>query len=201
MNDRFEETGPLVEIPAILRKHEDGKLHHECIECGTGLLQEGKRYVIERALRRYPGVERLDTIFEYAICLDCAEELHNSFSIESREAIIDFFMKSKTFMTRGQMIRFAIEGGRTSHLGLWFDRCAITGEEVSGMEEYQVAAFCVGDRLELSLLPYVIGGAAADQLMGRLSNKTIDDLDDFSGRHFGLPPEFGEKPRRMVPVL
>lgn len=201
MNDQFDETGPLVEIPANLRRHEDGGLHRECIECGVGLLEGGRRYIIERAFRRYPGVETLDTIFEYAICLGCAEELHNSFSLESRGAITDFFLKSKTFVTRSQIIRVAILGGRTSYLGLWFDRCAISGEEVSGMEEYQVAAFCVGDKLELSVLPYAIGGAAADQLMEKLSNQTIDDLDDFSGRHFGLPPEFGEKPRRMVPVM
>ena len=33
------------------------------------------------------------------------------------------------------------------------------------------------------------------------ANETIDQLDDFSGRHFGLPPEFDQRPRRVMPVL
>jgi hypothetical protein len=43
--------------------------------------------------------------------------------------------------------------------------------------------------MQLSLLPYALGGEAIDEIGGLLSNKTIGEIDGFMDEHFGLPPE------------
>ncbi len=201
MSDYEELDGPEVEIPSLLHQHESGELFGACIECGIGLLDGKTDYLIEKAFRRYPGFRISDTVFEFAICMPCMERLYEQHSKESREAIENFFLENNHFMTRGQHLYFLAELSTPPALENWLGGCAITGEPTDDLEEYQVAAICRGGKMLLSIFPYIISGKAMDQLVNLLSNQTIDNLDDFSGRHFGIPPEFDEKPRRVVPVM
>ena len=50
-------------------------------------------------------------------------------------------------------------------------------------------------------MPYVIGGAAVDEIAHMLSNKTIDDLRGFMGDNFGIPPEFRDLFKDRTPVI
>lgn len=194
------EGGPRGAIPPLFRDHEGG-VFRRCLECEVDLVASGDPYFIEKAFRTYPGFGTSDTIFEYAVCLPCMERLYESYSKESRRAIEEYFYSNRTFLERSMGRLISVEEGLDDDLGEWIGTCALSGRPVTELEEYQIAALCVGEELVLSHLPWLISGEAIDGLLGLLSNETIDQLDDFSGRHFGLPPEFDAQPRRVMPML
>ena len=198
--DYVPEGGPRGVIPPLFRNH-DGAMFRRCLECEVDLVASGDPYVIEKAFRVYPGFGTTDTVFEYAICLPCMERLYETYSKESRAAIEEYFYANETFLARSVGRLIAVEEGLGEDLGDWIGTCALSGRPVADLEEYQIAALCTGEELVLSHLPWLISGEAIDGLLGLLSNETIDQLDDFSRRHFGLPPEFDARPRRVMPML
>ncbi|MCB0713570.1 MAG: hypothetical protein KDD67_14680 [Ignavibacteriae bacterium] len=188
---------PTTPIPHIFRSHETGELYTNCIECFRSLLDSETEYLIEKAFRTYPGFAISDTVFEYAICMSCAEEITKSLSRESRTRLEQYFSSGINLQER---MKWTEE--ENIDFGKWVATCAIKGTRVEGLTEYQVVAHCKGDQLILSVFPYLIGEEALNEMGELLSNETLEIFDDFGGRHFGLPPEFSDKLRpRFMPVL
>ena len=193
--DRFL---PLAPLPRAFGSHETGEPFERCLECNQFLLEPGTEYVIEKAFRSYRDFNISDTIFEYAICMSCAEEITNSLSKESLRQLENYFAKN---IHLGERMYWAMQEPLPD-LSQWLSSCAIKGTPVEELAEYQIIGHCSGDQLVLSIFPYLIGGKALDEMAALLSNTTLDILDDFGGRHFGLPPEFSDVPRRrFMPVL
>ena len=80
-------------IPEEFYSFNTGKPFERCIDCDKYLL-DGEPYMIEKAIRQYPGYSAKDIIFEYAMCVDCAERLKNEMSQESMASIQKFFMSN-----------------------------------------------------------------------------------------------------------
>ena len=72
------------------------------------------------------------------------------------------------------------------------DRCAVTGERRSQMEEYQISAMCQGDSLMLDMPPHLLGGTAMETIMELMSNETLDQWNRFRNDFLGPSPEIGE---------
>ncbi|MCE2504462.1 MAG: hypothetical protein J4G05_10460 [Chlorobi bacterium] len=189
---------PWVPLPGVFGSHETGEPFERCIECDCFLLEPGTEYIVEKAFRCYRDFSISDTVFEYAMCMECAEEMTNSLSRESLGRLENYFSQNVNLRER---LSWATQD-RPSDPGQWLSSCAIKGTSVEDLSEYQIVGHCTGDQLVLSIFPYLIGGEALDEVGVLLSNKTLDILDDFGGRHFGLPPEFSDLPRtRFMPVL
>lgn len=189
---------PLAPLPRAFGSHETGEPFERCLECNQFLLEPGTEYVIEKAFRSYRDFNISDTVFEYAICMNCAEEMTNSLSKDSLSSLESYFAKN---IRLGERISWAMKDPLPDP-GIWLSSCAIKGTPVEELSEYQIVGHCNGNQLILSIFPYLIGGEALDEMAALLSNKTLDTLDDFGGRHFGLPPEFSDMPkRRFMPVL
>ena len=184
-------------LPKLLHSHETGAPLEHCIECSRSILDSDTDYLIEKAFRSYQGFGVSDTIFEYALCMECCNGLFSQVSTESARRLDDYFKANMNYAERMGWLR-----EMPPDFGKWLSCCAIKGTPVTELAEYQIVAHCHGDQLILSVFPYLIGGEAMDELCELLSNKTIDLLDDFSGRHFAPPPEFTDtRPRRILPVL
>ena len=188
---------PTVAVPRLFRSHETGEPYRNCIECSGSLQGTETEYIIEKAFRSYLDFHISDTVFEYAMCMECAEEMTNSLSRESLGRLESYFAEGLNLEER---MLWGLE--ENPDFGKWVAACAIKGTPVENLNEYQVVAHCKGDRLILSVFPYLIGGEALDEMSGLLSNETLDIFNDFGDRHFGIPPEFRHTLRpRFMPVL
>ena len=184
MSEQSENNPRLV--PKEFHSLETGKPFDACIDCGKYLLDD-EPYMIEKAIRQYPGFTAQDAIFEYAICQSCADRLKNDLSEESLENIQKFFnhnIKPENFF----------DGRETS-------QCLISDKRQNELQEYQIYAYCHGKYLAPHVSPpFMISGQILDQLADLLSNDTIDQLNDFMDKHFGPPPELEDLPigRRLI---
>lgn len=184
-------------IPKEFMSAETNDYFQHCIECDRPLLNEETDYFIEKCIRTYPDFTATDTVFEYAICISCAEKMRAKLSKESLEAI-ENFMKHKVDPFRHQA--FISNHPEPEN---WTGQCLVSGRSKTDVEEYQVYAHCRGTSLVHGMqMPYMISGEVLDQVSQLLSNETLDELDNFMNDNFGPPPELEELlPRRKVVLI
>ena len=177
-----------VPIPPIFHSLlKDGPFTH-CLDCNKELIEADESYVIERVFR---GTE---PIVEYAMCFDCREKLCSELSRESLQRIEAHFEERVVLEDRVDlMMRESAED-----VGQWIDACLVTKQKRADCQEYQIMAACKGNRLALGPTPFMISGAAAEEVSKLLSKQTRERLGDFTETHFGMPPEFCDSPQ---PVL
>lgn len=176
------------EMPKQFYSYASGEPFTHCISCNMDLLSSGTHYVIEKAIRKYKGYTAEDVVFEYAMCLSCAEKMRQELSKESLERINRYFEQHVDLEKRRKELLENKEFNPDS----WTSKCLITGESVNDVEEYQIFAHCSGNGLMYSFMPYMISNKASDEIAVLLSDKTLDELDGFIDNHFGLPPGFKE---------
>lgn len=177
--DEPENAFPWEPIPDLFRNI-DGQLMDRCVVCGQYLLDDGTQYVIERAFRRS------EVIFEYAMCLDCHDQIRKELSVESVRRIEHYFGEHCDFEQRNRQL---LEARRTKGYqeSDWLEHCLIKQTPVSECEEYQIYAQCDGKDMLLAYMPYAISGAAIDDVLALLSPQTLGAIDDFTGKYLGLP--------------
>jgi len=122
------------------------------------------------------------------MCMECAEKMRRQLSQESLERIGNYFEKHVNVQDK---INHFLEHNYTS-VDDYLSACLISGSPIDGLNEYQIFAHCEGENLLLSFFPYMISHAVIEEMQELLSAKTKDELDDFTGRHFDLPPEWKE---------
>lgn len=182
------------EIPRIFKRHVTGEYFDRCITCDTYLLDSKVPYLIEKAVRKYPGYEATDIIFEYAMCIDCAGKMRQELSQESLQNIQQYLEQKVNFYDRSEDLEDCNDPQA------WLSHCIITGKQIQTLNEYQILAYCDGKELHFSGMPYMISGEAADEITNLLSNKTIGEMNRFIDENFGLPPEL-KKSIKDHPVL
>ncbi len=175
-----------LKIPKLFYSDASGQPFDKCIDCNKNLLKGNQEYVIEKAFKKYVDYEVNDTIFEYAICINCAETLFMSFSESSRKAIESYFEKHINIEDHLSRLSGTEHFNINDHL----NTCLIKGLAIENLQEYQMVCYCRGDQISLLRPPYMISGEAADEVMQLLSNATIDILNRFTDEFLGLPPEF-----------
>ncbi|ELR68751.1 hypothetical protein C900_05847 [Fulvivirga imtechensis AK7] len=196
MNEK-ETYPPKIDIPKEFHSFSKGDLFDTCIECDRFLLEEGTEYFIEKAIKTYSGYQATDVIFEYAICLDCAEKMRKRMSIESMRSIEDYFARNVDFHERMELMQ-----ANPHNPEAWMDKCMVNGHSKYQLNEYQIYAHCNGKHMELTHMPYLISGEVIDELTHLLSEKTLDELDGFFNNHFGPPPELMEPlPRKRIALI
>ena len=175
----------LQDIPEEFYEFESQQPFHNCIECGKKL--DGQTpYMIEKALRKYPGYTAIDTIIDYAICMDCAMEMRNSLSVHSREQMDAFFSQHMS------KLEFARKEDGSIDVDKCLSKCLVTGKSVGEMKEYQIYALCQGDKLSDMVPPYLVSEEAIEMLLPLLSSETTDFLTGFLNKHFSPDPSIME---------
>jgi hypothetical protein len=175
---------PVTDIPKIFLPHQSDGPFSTCVNCDRNLLDENTDYVIEKAVRQYREYGTQDVIFEYAMCMSCAELMRQELSRESLQRVQDYMQKSNLAASRQTLI-----DRNNWNIQDWISHCAVSGESVEQQDEYQLFAHCRGGQLVFSAMPYMISGTVAEAMAELLSAKTRDELNRFVDDNFGLPPE------------
>ena len=176
---------PVTDIPPIFYPYKEVTPFSNCISCDRYLLDNDVEYIIEKAMRCYPEYASTDVIFEYAMCMACAEKMRQELSKDSLARIQDFMQHNSRLMEQSQ--RLISENNWK--VDDWISNCAINGASIEEQEEYQLFAHCRGNQMILSVMPYMVSGAAIEQMAELLSPKTRDELNRFIDDNFGIPPE------------
>lgn len=163
------------------------KPFEECLSCGTSLLEPEVRYVIEKAVKRFPDLDTEEVIFEYAMCLNCAQSLRENLSKDSRERI-DLYMRERMLEVTRNFREYQEQGDPEASI----KNCIITGKGIGSVMNYQLYAHCQGGKIIPDEGPFMISGQALEEIAELLSDKTRDELDDFINNNFGLPPEYAD---------
>ncbi|WP_066833642.1 hypothetical protein [Rufibacter ruber] len=176
-------------VPALFYSSETGQPFRHCLTCDGHLLQDGTPYLVEKAIRNYPGAGLQDVIFEYAMCLTCAQQLREELSVDSRTRIDAYFSENVNLVARREALLSLPDPLRLEN---WLSHCLITGTSLERCTEYQLFAQCDGGDLLFGYMPYVISGEAMEEIQELISPHTREILDNFMDTHFGLPPELRE---------
>ena len=164
------------DIPKEFYSFETNALFESCIECEKYLLDEDTEYIIEKAVKNYEGYSARDTLFDYAMCMDCAEQMRKGISKESRESMMRYFQDNMNAMTRLEMqMQSPAEN---------LKKCLIKRRGIDDWQDYQIYAHCKGGKLNMENPPYMISGEVMEELFPLLSNKTIDGMNEFLDKHF-----------------
>ncbi len=181
----MEDKNLYQEIPKEFYSFETNQPFDRCIECNTFLL-DGKEYFIEKAIRKYRGYSATDTIFDYAICVDCAMKMRNEFSKESMTKLDAYFQSGILNIQQAEPTEKDLD------MDQCLGRCIIKNQSLWDLDEYQIYAYCKGDKLFKGIPPYMVGGPAIDDVLPLLSNPTTDFLNGFYDRHFKPDPSLME---------
>jgi hypothetical protein len=177
-----------VDIPKVFHSSETDKPFSHCVSCERFLLADNEQYVIEKAIKNYQKFNTSDTIFEYAMCMECYERIQKSLSDTSKQNIENYFNQNVDLVSR----RDALVREGDLRAENWISSCVVKGTPVRDLNEYQVVCQCVGDKMLFTYLPFMIGGDAMDEVVQLLSNKTIGEIDGLYGDFFGLSPELSD---------
>ena len=190
-----------------------------CIECDTPLHDGLVPYAVQK---HYVAGE---AVFEMAICVQCAAQLQEEFSTESRESLIDV-IRSAPERRRRQEEADAdppLEATSADDLEEHLEElhrtgsirreqamscCAICAKPRSECHRYSLGTACLG----LSLLtaapdadnlgsPFLICEDCERQLNECISQQTRDAWDQFVEENFDGPPEMAVDPHDLVAIF
>jgi hypothetical protein len=188
-----EYLGP---IPEEFFCFETNQPFTECLVCGKDLTTGNTDYFVEKAIKNYPEHKVDDVIYEYAMCLNCAQRMNGQMSDESMRKIQAYFAEHKDFMDN-MMLH---QSGQGLDITKNLKNCVITKKPARMLSEYMIYGHFRGDKMVLTTMPYLLSGQIMDEITDLLSNETLGEIDDFMGHYFGGPPELEElwKTRRPV---
>jgi len=170
-------------IPKEFYSFETGSPFTKCLECHCDLMN-GQPYLIEKAFKNHIEYQVKDTVFDYALCMNCAEQLKDEMSKESMQALMRFFSERINF------------GDHISRMHLSpltnIQSCMITGKDANDCPEYQIYAYCVNDTISNDMPPYMVSGEVMEEILPLLSKETKDDLNGFFNKHFSPDPSLME---------
>ena len=176
----------LTPIPKLFKSDLTGDSFKQCISCECDLEAKPEGYLIEKALKPYLGFKSYSTIFEYAMCFPCMEKMKNELSESSKANVQNYFMKHVKFEAK------ATVEDEPPTITDWVDKCMVYGTAIEELGECQIMAHCIGDKLVLQQLPYMISPQVNEDILALLSAKSKKELDDFKDSFTGGTPEFME---------
>jgi hypothetical protein len=191
-----------------------------CVQCESRLYSDPRRgYIIQK------HVVAGETVFEMAICVACAHQLHEEFSDESRRSLNEFVRQaperrrreadsvSHAYLTPviGQ-VPAAQQENLNKHRALWQERalssCAICAKLRSECHRYSFGTACLANGMFTVLpgpedlgSPFLICEDCELQLNECVSTQTRDAWDRFVEDNFDGPPELSVDPHELTLIF
>lgn len=177
-----------IEIPKIFFSDLTDSPLENCIYCDVSLLINNSPYLIEKAIKPYGSFDSYATMFEYAVCVGCADKMKGMISKDSMTKMMDYFLKNMKAALNSQ------ERYKDGNFDVfdWISNCAIHGTHISKLSECQLYALCVNDQMLFTEFPYMVSGRALDDVVDLLSAETLDELDRFKSEFVDGPSQFQE---------
>lgn len=176
------------DIPEIFFSAKTGSKFCECNICTENLLQENITYMVEKAYEKNIFSGELEIIFEYSVCLECAQKISLSYSKESVEKINSFFFEILTNDSRNKY-------DKNAQTEEWISKCVVFGTDKEELSGYQISGLCQGDKMIFSELPIMLGNNAVEKIQELLSEETREIMDGL--KELLMPPSV----KNRVPVF
>ncbi|MBN2610439.1 MAG: hypothetical protein JXB00_02685 [Bacteroidales bacterium] len=180
-----------IEIPKVFRTFISEEHFTNCIVCDRYLLDGSTDYVIEKAFK--DGYVEI----EYAMCMECLMKMREHMSQESLERIGKYFEENFDFMSK----RFPLIATGNNNVEDYISKCIFKDKTIEESGEYQIMGQFRGTKMVFSAFPYMVCKDVIEEVQELLSAKTKEELDDFTNRYFGLPPDLKEILRTKKPVI
>ena len=132
--------------------------------------------------KAYNGIE---TVFEFAICHSCIENLHSELSEKSLRTIENYMEERINYEVRRELM---LEH-HFDKLNPWIDRCILSGRKREDCKEYRIACMCIGDEILLDAMPSMVDLCETESLHELLSKETKDRLKDFRENVLNIPAD------------
>lgn len=197
MDDEFDNEEALdeviafphyIDIPKAFYAEATGKPFDKCSVCSKNLLQPDTWYLVEKAVKRYPKYNVQDVVFEYAICAECHSEMEKRLSTESKQKMQAYMKERVDLEKRADEYYLA----KDFEIDNWISKCAVSKNMRTDLQEYQIVASFNGDKLAFTVMPLMLGMKALDDMTNLLSNKSLDELNDFKDKITDMPPDLKE---------
>ncbi len=173
-----------VPIPSLFCDSITQKPYNQCLICEKSL--KNKSYHVNKVLKKYAEFDLTETIAEMAICNTCALDKAFGVSKESEKVIIEFYSQ----INFAERIHQLYQSETKEHYETWIEQCIVTHKKRNELSEYQIIALISDDeKLVLNEELLMISGEAIEALHEKLSAETKQDMEDFIGKYFGIPPE------------
>jgi hypothetical protein len=191
-NSLFQMLGNQIaeeQIPEIFFSFDTGEAFEECSVCGKKLKDTDNDYMIEKAIKNYPG-GTTDIIFEYACCKDCYLEMSGKISKGSRTAIEEIADK----YSMNLMINLGMPGPDEP------DKCCYSNKPVADCSEYQIFGIFNGNYRYGIINTCAVSDDVIEEMQEALSEETREELDDFTKQ---VTPDFpvGEEYFKFKPII
>ena len=171
--EEFDEEEPFIElIPPELHSMETDKPFTHCVDCEREMVENYQEYMVQKAFHRG------ETIFEFALCSDCHDQVRKGFSKETVQRLNDYFGVQE----------LADEGLRG---------CLDCGRPREEVDSFTMAGSCFGPFLAAGMM---ICSDCQANIQGLISEQTRRSWDDWVGRTFPCAPESQDVPKNR-PVL
>jgi hypothetical protein len=169
-------------IPSVFYDSSTGNPFAKCLSCSSNLFETNIPYIIEKAIKQFKEYEATDIIFEYAMCMNCYEEIASTMSESSKKNINAYYQAHVNFDKRRSELSDSVDE--------WISSCLIKGTQREMLSEYQIIGQFQGQHMLFYNLPVLIGDTAMDEMMQLLSNETLGEMGRFKDRFLGVPPEW-----------
>jgi hypothetical protein len=190
-SENYADKYRMIDIPKVFKTFISEDYFRNCITCDKYLLDDDTEYVIEKVIRE--GYVEL----EYSMCLDCVDKMRQKMSKESMERVNHYFEVNFNFFEK----RYDLFASQNSKIDDYISRSLFKDKSIHDLDEYQLLGHCRGNKMLLSVFPYIVCKDAIEEVQELLSAKTREELDDFTDKYFGLPPDLKEILRNKRPVL
>lgn len=156
-----------------------------CCVCEVNFHDSEIKYLVEKSFKRVSENVQY-SIYEYAICWNCAQSFQEKISHESNQAIQNYFLEQ----LNNRPPRFFSED--QDPIEVCLSQCMIKGTNTSELTEYTMCGVFRNGQFSLEAMPYVLSAEVLEELAEQLSASTKDEMDDFRETYLGGPPELEE---------
>lgn len=169
-----------LEIPKDFHSDTDKKPFTECKVCERDLTNSEMPYSIEKAFKRVDN-ERDITLFEVAICMECAEKQAEKMSKESR-AYMTKMLNGSGFMKK------RYQQWDSDWRESWKESCIFSEEGINLNDEYHIVGHFQHGKLIPHMTPFVMGQSYIEEIQENLSQETKEEMDRFGEQFLGPDP-------------
>ena len=176
-------------LPASFHSEETGRPFQFCGDCHQPLAACEDGHLIQKV------VSKGETIMELALCIECHDKLQQSYSLESRERIWNFYLDHADLGSRLRNFHSVPAGDPAP----WTNHCLTCRSARSASDEYVIAGQVVAGLLVYGETPMMVCSSCMETITDLLSEETRETYDKWLERVVPSAPDtIDDKPRRRV---
>lgn len=171
-----------------------------CIDCERPFAESTGLYSV---MKHYVGTE---TVFEMAICLECAAKQRQRYSVESMARIISFIGEATE--RNYERLAAAMEDGKEPDWEAFTSECVFCWKNRSECHRYEIVGTFYLDQMIVQSMPdnglrtpMMMCEDCNAELSKLLSKETRDSWDRFVEEHFDGPPGIEVDGPTMEPIF